>query len=404
MKVTTYKGYKFAILPNKTQERELYSCAGAARFAYNWGIDEIKRELDLANQNKNYKPSFSHYELRKKFNVIKHEICKDSFGNEWWQYNSKEVYSNAIKNLSVAFKNFVDSKNGNRAGVHVGFPKYKNKNLDRDNSFSYTTDISNSIIDSHHISLPKISGKIYVNENIFKRITKHTKINRVTVSIKNERWYVSFLVEYEAIQKFNTSKKHVGVDLGIKELVTLSNGAHITGSKSYLEYENAINKEQQKLSRMKYGSKRFLKHRKRIRKIYSHILGICNNELNHITKMLALSFYLVTIEDLNIRNMVKNRGISKHVQNSKFGDFKRMLKYKCIDYGTILVLADRWFPSSKLCHCCGSINKNLTIKDRVYICENCGISIDRDINAAINLDKYGTNRVDSRAEDTINAR
>lgn len=186
--------------------------------------------------------------------------------------------------------------------------------------------------------------------------------------------------------------------------MTLSNGAHITGSKSYLEYENAINKEQQKLSRMKYGSKRFLKHRKRIRKIYSHILGICNNELNHITKMLALSFYLVTIEDLNIRNMVKNRGISKHVQNSKFGDFKRMLKYKCIDYGTILVLADRWFPSSKLCHCCGSINKNLTIKDRVYICENCGISIDRDINAAINLDKYGTNRVDSRAEDTINAR
>lgn len=199
------------------------------------------------------------------------------------------------------------------------------------------------------------------------------------------------------------SKKHVGIDLGVKNLATFSDDTVVHGLKPYKNALRKLAQAQRSLSRKTRGSNRYERQKKRVNRIYARVRGLRKNQLDQLTAGIAKRYSLVTLEDLGVSGMVRNRKLSRSIVDQGFGMFRHMLEYKCCAKGDTLVIADRWFPSSKTCSACGHVKDDLTLADRTYVCPECGLRIDRDLNAVVNLDCYGLSIVDSRAEDTLNA-
>lgn len=389
--MSTYEAVKVQLDPTPGQARLLASHAGAARFAYNAGLAHVKDMLE------NGEPSdWSHYSLRRWWNANKDTLAVNpDTGVVWWSQNSKEAYSMALHDLAQALSNWSKSRRGKRKGRHVGFPCFKSKNATM--RFAYSTGFTApTASDPCGLKLSRI-GRVHCMENVYKRVNG-ARLVRVSVSCRAGCWYASLTVEREPSTACRPKRGAVGVDLGIKHLATLSDGTIIPNPRALDARLKALRKAQQALSRKTTGSVRRGKAKERVARLYARIADARMDAINKATTMIARTYSVVCIEDLNVAGMVKNHRLAKAIMDASFYEFRRQLEYKTARSGARLHVIDRWYPSSKACSSCGVVKAKLSLSERVYQCDVCGLSMDRDLNAAINLMVAGS------APETVNAR
>ena len=382
---------RVALDPSPAQERLLLSHAGAARFAFNAGLAHVKAGIDAGA-----KPEWSFYSLRKWWNSNKDALAVSDDGVIWWGENSKEAYSSGLEALAKGLSNWSKSRRGERRGRKVGFPKFKAKSKAAPR-FAYTTGAFGLIQgDPKALKLPKV-GRVHCMEDVAERVGD-ARVLRMTVSKRAGRWYASLTVERD--DKPVTKPPQggaVGVDLGIKTLATLSDGTVIENPRCLAASERRLKRAQKALSRKAMGSNRRAKARAKVARLHARVANCRSDAMHKATTWLASTYSDISIEDLNTAGMARNRRLAKAVSDAAFGEFRRQLEYKTARTGAALRVIDRWYPSSKTCSKCGRVKAKLPLAERVYRCDACGLSIDRDLNAAINIKVAGS------APETLNA-
>ena len=369
----------------------MVSHAGAARFAYNAVLAHVKEGLDSGEP-----PQWSHYALLRWWNANKDTLAVNSdTGVVWWSQNSKEAYNMGLYGLARGLSNWSKSRKGKRKGKRVGFPKFKSKNTTM--RFAYSTGFTApKFSDPYGLKLPRI-GRVHCTENVYKRVDG-ARVIRISVSRRAGRWYASLTVEREPTVKPAPKGGAVGVDLGVKNLATLSDGTVIPNPRALGTRLKALRKAQKALSRKSEGSVRREKARESVARLYARVADVRADAINKATTMIASNYSTVCIEDLNVAGMVKNHHLARSVSDAALGEFRRQLEYKTARTGAVLRVVDRWYPSSKTCSNCGTVKAKLSLSERVFNCDACGLSLDRDLNAAINI------RVAGSAPETLNAR
>lgn len=354
-------GFKTELKLNNHQRSLLAQHAGTARHAWNWGLALTKQILDHNKANPDDKIKFpTAIDLHKLLVAIVKPECP------WYYQSSKCAPQWALRALSEAWK---------RGFKKIAKPpKFKKKGK----ADSFTLDGSIKC-DHHKIKIPKIGWV-----KTFERLPHGYKPKSVTLSKKANKWFISFKIEVEPT---TTPKNHeaVGVDLGIKTLATLSTGEVFEGAYSYRKLESKLSRLQYLTRRKVKGSNNWRKAQDRIAKLHYKIANIRKDTLHKLTTYLAKNHSKIVIEDLNVSGMLANRKLAKAVQDMGFFEFRRQLEYKTKLNGSELILADRWFPSSKTCSNCGHKKESLSLSERVFDCESCGFSCDRDLNASLNL-------------------
>jgi len=360
------RAYKHELSVNNAQRTLLKKHAGASRFTYNWGLAQRQDLYQNNTGDDRYTDAIKQHKL---LNSLK----KNHFP---WMYEiSKCAPQEALRDLDRAFRNFLKS---NKKGGRVGFPRFKRKSRSLD-SFRLTGTIK---IVKNRIQLPRL-GKLKMKGK------NHTYIGRIlsaTVSSKHNRWYVSVLVEDEITIIKNSSRSTVGVDLGINKLAYLSNGKIFDNPKHMRTKIRKFKRLSRSASRKQKGSNNQRKAFDRLNNFHYRVANQRKNTIHHLTNYLSSNHSTVIIEDLKVKNMIRNRKLAFSLQDAGFGEFKRQMEYKSRWNGVNLILADTFFPSSKLCNNCGQI-RNMNLSVRVYNCE-CGYSCDRDHNASKNLEDY----------------
>ena len=329
------KSVKIRLLPNKEQEVLMFKSIGCSRFAYNWALNRCN---ELYQQGVKYNMS----NIRKEFTQLKK---RDEF--KWLNEVSNTTMVESMRNLDLAFKRFFKT----------------------------------------NYDIPK-------GRNI-------CKFSNPYCSFDGKYWYLSFGFEVEENQTTLNKDLSIGIDLGIKYLAICSNGMlfkNVNKTKKVKKLKKRLKRLQRQVSRKyeanKQGNKfvktnNIIKLEKQIKLLHRKLSNIRNNHIHQATnKIIKLKPYRVVMEDLNVKGMMKNKHLSKAIQEQGFYEFIRQMKYKCEFNGIQFIQADRYFPSSKMCSCCGKIKHDLKLKDRVYKCD-CGLEIDRDKNASINLSNYG---------------
>jgi putative transposase len=355
-------GFKTELKLNNQQRVALAKHCGIARHAWNWGLALTKQILDHNSSNPDSKIKFpSAIDLHKWLvALVKSE-------NEWYYECSKSTPQQALIALRDAWKDCFSKKKG--------VPKFKKKGK-RD---SFTLEGTVKILGNNKIQVPVI-GILRTYERL-----PQVKPKSVTISRQADRWFISFRFEVEAQNSEHTDV--VGVDLGVKTLATLSTGEVLKGAKSYKKYESKLSRMQWFNRRKIIGSANWKKAQIKIARLHRKIANIRKDTLHKLTTMLTKNHGVVVIEDLNLSGMLANHKLAKSIADMGFYEFRRQLTYKSELYGSKLVVADRWFPSSKTCSSCGTKKETLTLKERVFECSHCGFVLDRDLNAAINLSK-----------------
>ena len=373
-----FEAVRVALDPSPAQERLLLSHAGAARFAFNAGLAHVKAGIDAG-----VKPEWSFYSLRRWWNANKDTLAVSDDGVIWWTKNSKEAYSYGLEALAKGLSNWVKSRRGARKGRRVGFPKFKAKDKATPR-FAYTTGFRLIEGDPKALRLPKV-GRVHCMEDVTERVNG-ARVLRVTVSRRAGRWFAALAVEREDKPVAKAPKGGaVGVDLGIKTLATLSDGTVIENPRPLRKSERRLKRAQKALSRKVKGSKRRAKARAKVARIHAHVANQRLDAMHKATTWLASTYSDISVEDLNAAGMVKNHHLAKAVSDAAFGEFRRQLEYKTARTGAALRVIDRWYPSSKTCSACGAVKAKLSLAERVYRCDVCGLSIDRDLNAAVNI-------------------
>ena len=382
---------KVALDPSPAQERLLLSHAGAARFAFNAGLTRVKEALDAGA-----KPEWSFYSLRKWWNANKDALAVSDDGVIWWGENSKEAYSSGLEALAKGLSNWAKSRKGVRKGRRVGFPRFKSKDRTVPR-FAYTTGTFGLIHgDPKALRLPKI-GRVHCMENVTARVNG-ARVLRMTVSQRAGRWYASLTVERDDKPVTKPPRGGaVGVDLGVKTLATLSDGTVIENPRCLAASERRLKQAQKALSRKTMGSNRRAKARAKVARIHAHVANQRLDAMHKATTWLAGTYSEISIEDLNVAGMARNHHLAKAVSDAAFGEFRRQLEYKTARTGAALHVVDRWFASSKTCSKCGRVKAKLSLNERVYRCDGCGLVMDRDLNAAVNILVAGS------APETLNA-
>lgn len=358
----TNKAHRIQLVPTKAQKILMTKSCGVARHSYNWALENWQK---LYQQGE--KPGA--YSMIKLQNSIKQEEYS------FYLDVTKCAPQYAIHNLEKAYKKMW--KEGTK------YPKFKKKGVRE--SYVAVDNNKNFKQKDNKIWLPRI-GWVKCYENL--RYTGN--VVNVTIKCIADKWFA--VVNVITNEFFNVSENQtiVGIDLGIKELATLSDGMIFNNPKAYKGSLKQLKRLQRSVSRKKTGSNNRLKAKNKLAKKYYKIGCIRNNALHQATSFISKNYSTIVIEDLNVKGMLKNHHLSQSISDAGFGEFRRQLTYKCQWYGAELIVADRYFPSSKTCSNCGSIKDTLKLNDRIYKCENCGISIDRDLNASKNLADLGT--------------
>ena len=386
-----YEAVKVALDPTPAQERRFLSHAGAARFAYNAALAHVKESIDAGE-----KPEWSYYSLCKWWNNNRDALTIDNNGAAWWRENSSEAYRRGLESLAKGLSNWNKSRKGARNGCRVGFPKFKSKGKTSPR-FAYASGCFGLIDgDPKALKFPRI-GRIHCMENVAARVGD-ARVTRMTISQRAGRWFASLTVEREdEPMKPALKGGAVGIDLGIKTLATLSDGTVIENPRHLKKSEHKLKRAQRALSRKVPGSNRRAKARAKVARIHAHVANQRHDALHKLTTHLASKYSEISVEDLNILGMTKNHRLAKSVMDASFGEFRRQLEYKTARTGARLHVIDRWYPSSKMCSGCGRVKAKLSLSERIYSCEHCGLTIDRDLNAAININVAGS------APETVNA-
>lgn len=387
-----FEAVKVALDPSPAQERLLLSHAGAARFAFNAGLAHVKSGIDAGA-----KPEWSYYSLVRWWNANKDALAVNADGTPWWAENSKEAANTGLRSLASALSNWVKSRRGTRKGRRVGFPRFKAKDRATPR-FAYTTGVFGLVQgDPKALRLPRI-GRVHCLEDVTARVGD-ARVLRVTVSRRAGRWYAALTVEREDKPVTKPPRGGaVGIDLGVKTLATLSDGTVIENPRPLRKAERRLKRAQKALSRKAMGSRRRAKARAKVARLHARVANCRRDAIHKATTWLASTYSDISIEDLNTAGMVKNHRLAKAVSDAAFGEFRRQLEYKTARSGAVLRVIDRWYPSSKTCSSCGVVKAKLSLSERVYRCDACGLSIDRDLNAAINIKVAGS------APETLNAR
>lgn len=379
---------KVALDPTPRQERLLEGHAGAARFAYNTMLAHVRSQLARGE-----KADWTMYAQRRWWNEWKGEIAP------WWGAYSKEAYNTAFEQLSTSFRNFFQSRKGRRRGRRVGFPRFRAKHR-APLRYAYTTGFALVKDNPRQLRLPRV-GRVKCTENIWKRVNG-AHVMRVTVSKRAGRWYAALTVERDTKPAPCAPKGgSVGVDLGVKTLATLSDGTVFDNPHLLKRAHRKLGKAQKTLTRREGGSNRWKKAKLRLQKVHAHVASQRRDGLNKLTTKLAHAYSDISIEDLNVSGMVRNHNLAQSISDCGFRELRRQLEYKTARTGARLHIVNRWYPSSKTCSDCGTVKAKLSLSNRTYVCDTCGLRIDRDLNAAINIEKY---HVAPSAEETLNAR
>jgi putative transposase len=347
--VKVIQAFRFALDPSSAQERALRSHPGAARFAWNWGLARCQERYAAERK------WLSAVELYKLWNVEK----KADPGLAWWSENSKCAYQEAFRNLERALRDHVKSRNGERKGRRLGFPKFKKRGRCRD-SFRLAGAIH---VGRGTVTLPRLRT-MRTHEPVVKLSRKiedgTARILSATVSRTAQRWFVSFTVEVER----NAPAAHprpgtaVGIDLGVKTLLTGVDDRgrliEIAGPKPLRAGLRQLRRASRAHSRKRPGSAGRRKSGARLARVHARVASVRADALHKATTALSARYETVVVEDLNVTGMIANRRLARAVSDQGFGAARRMLGYKTAREGGTLVVADRWYPSSKKCSGCGS--------------------------------------------------
>jgi len=350
------RAYKYRLYPNREQREYFAKCFGCSRFIYNKMLsDKINYYKETGEMLKNT-PS----QYKKEY--------------EWLREVDSLALANAQLNLDKAYRNFFRDKS-------VGFPKFKSRKI---NKFSYTTNNQKGTvsIENGYIKLPKLKSRV--------KIVQHREfdgtIKSCTVSqTPSGKYFVSVLVETE-IKELSKTENKVGIDLGLKEFAICSNGYRYANPKHLRKSEKRLKKLQKDLSRKARGSQNRAKARVKVAKLHEKIANQRKDFLHKISSQIISENQAIVIEDLRVSNMLKNHKLAKAISEVSWAEFRTMLEYKAEWYGREIIVAPSNYASSQLCSGCG--NKSSQTKDlslRTYVCSECGLEIDRDYNASLNL-------------------
>ena len=381
------KSFKTEINPTEEQKARIRRTIGTCRYVYNFYLGHNKALHDNGEK----------FMTGKSFSVwLNNEYIPDNPDKAW----IKEVYSKAVKRSiedgCTAFTRFFKHQSD--------FPKFKKKGKSDVKMYFVRNNPKDCQCERHRLKIPTL-GWVRIKEKGYIPTTKDGYMIRSgTVSVKAGRFYVSVLVEIPDVNIDNNSNEGIGIDLGLKDLAIVSNGKtyrNINKSAGLKKLEKQLIREQRSLSRKYENLKKgestqranIQKQRLKVQKLHHKMDNIRTDYINKtIAEIVKTKPSYITIEDLNVKGMMKNRCLSKAVASQKFYEFRTRLKAKCDENGIELRVADRFYPSSKTCHHCGSVRKNLKLSDRIYRCE-CGYVADRDLNAALNLKDAKTYRI-----------
>ena len=371
MKVS--RAYRTELDPTNAQRSALRRHAGASRYAYNWGL---QRQQEVWWRNQLPVPTIktpTAIDLHRELNLRK----KRDLG--WMYESSKCAPQEALRDLDRAFKNFFEGR--------ARFPRFHSRHR-RVGSFRLTGPIP---VRDRHIGLPRI-GSVRLKERGYLPGNAH--LLSATVSERAGRWYVSVAVEAETPPPGATAGDVVGVDLGISRLATVSDGTVFKNPKALGHRLRKLQHLQREVSRKQKGSHNREKAKRRLSRCHAKVADLRKDALHQATTMLARTKPVVVVESLRPENMLKNPTIARSLADASFGEFVRQLEYKCRWYGSRLVKADPFYPSTKLCSGCGAVQE-MPLSERTYECSSCGIVMDRDLNASRNLAMLAASSVES---------
>ncbi len=362
------KTHKITLNPNNNQRKWFAQQCGYARFAYNHALADFKSAL--ANDE-----FLSAAKLNTRFNIAKKAHT--------WTKDMDQVVANKsiFGNLSAALANWV--------GKRARFPKFKK----RGKKDAFTTNNQSVEVEGKRIKLPKI-GWI----SMFESLRFVGKIMKVTISRTAHRWFVSITIETEDTEAVdNSTHPVIGIDVGINTLATLSDGTKYDNPRPLKRYEKKLAREQRRLSRKVFKSNNWFKQKHKLERIHYRIACIRNDAHHKATTEIVNLASAIGIETLKVTNMLKNRNLAKALSDTALGGFLLKLKTKAEVHGIPVKEADMFFASSKTCSGCGHQKKDLTLSERMYHCSQCDMSIDRDVNAAINLKPTTVGHTESHA-------
>ena len=404
------------LLPNNKQKTKLVQYADVARFAYNWALEK------QMTQFQNGGSFLSDAVLRKEFTQFK----KTEEGN-WLNKISNNVMKQAIKDCCIAFQNFFReykktgikySKQKIEHFVRIGkkltvydmkcHPKFKSKKHSVPKFYQDPCKIqftkTHIKVEGFAVSKKRNKQKLnWIKLVEVGRIPTNAKYSDPRIKFDGEHWWLTVGVEVTPIEsKPERKQEGIGIDLGIKDLAICSDGTtekNINKTQKIKKLEQKKRRIQRSISRKQEKNKKgesycktknIEKSEKQLLNINHRLTNLRQNYVHQITtKIVKRKPSFICMEDLNVKGMMKNKHLSKAIQQQSLGEFRRQLEYKCVWNGIPLVIADRFFASSKLCSCCGTIKKNLKLSDRTYHCDQCGLVIDRDYQASLNLKRYG---------------
>lgn len=355
--------HKIELNPTNKQKTYFKKACGISRFTWNWA---------LANWNEQYKQKkspISGMSLKKDFNKIK----RDEY--PWIYEVTKYAAQQPFIQLNHAYKRFFK-------GI-ANKPKFKKKGRCKDSFYVGGDQIK---VKGKKVWIPNL-GLVRLKEHLrFKG-----KIRSATFSRTADRWFVAIQVDTE-IDKISPIRDSVGVDLGINTMAQLSSGVSVKSPKALKTNLRKLKKVQRQLKKKKFNSSNYVKRKLKVQKLHYKISNIRKDNLHKLTTHIIRSHKRISIEDLNVRGMLKNHKLARDISDIGFYEIRRQLEYKSKIHGNVLYVADRFFASSKKCSSCGIKNEKLTLKDRLFRCE-CGFEMDRDLNASINLEQVMTNKL-----------
>ena len=392
------RAYLFALDPTAEQVEKFRSHCGAQRVAYNWCLAKVKANWSQRAAEQSYGLTgdqltpwinTSAYSLRKAWNAAKDDVAP------WWRENSKEAYATGCANLATAL--------GNRRAGRAKMPRFKSKHRSR-LSCRFTTGSFGLGRDRRHIQLPVI-GMVRTGEST-RKLARHVengtaRIRSATLSFQRGRWHVSFSVELpDPAPAPRATRRVVGVDLGIKSLAILSTGKTVPNPRHLDQAQKSLRRLQRQAARRRgpdrrtnvEPSQRWRKTQARVARLHTRVGNLRRDGIHQFTTRLVRDHDVIVIEDLAVSNMVRNRRLARRIADASWAEVRRQLTYKTEQAGVELIVADRWFASSKTCSGCGVAKAKLALSERTYVCMECGIVLDRDVNAAMNLAALAVDR------------
>ena len=352
----------------------------------NWDENRKRKEAGEDVPKEDYLGT-SHFDLLYLWAAHRDEVAP------WWSENGVSTYNDATQRLSRAFANWRQGK--------AKFPSFKSRGQGGSVRFTNT---AVRLTDSHHVRISRI-GEVKTYESmrkLYRRLERGTgRIMAATITERRGEWSISFTVEVQrAVVPTRVPEKFIGVDVGLSTLYTgaapdgkhvldVANPRHLVGAEKKLARAQRVASRRQGPRRGVAPSKRWKRANDRVQKVHAGVANSRRNLIHETTTHLAKNFDVIVVEDLNIAGLVKNHSLAKHIEDAAWGEFVRQLEYKTKWYGSTLVKAGRFYASSKTCSQCQTVKAKLSLDERVFHCEACGLTIDRDVNAAINLARQG---------------